>query len=192
MKKITVFIFLLFFNLQLFAQIEEHFTLAYTGNKELVFLMEDKDGNIEISIQSTESNKIAYFILSSTNDIIKFNEALKSLKTKWNEYKEIAQKNNVEQFQKQVDIEFPRMTLAWYWSEWYSGPRSKPEIFFFISNGYYIMNIHKESSSRTNSYISEKADIILITEKDFDTLISLTEIKTIQEKLKTNVADLFN
>ena len=191
MKKVAVFIFLLILSLQTFAQVEQKFNLTYTGDKELWCSIEDKDGNYELTLQTTNTNSTCVYILSNTDDIIKFHEAMKNLKAKWLEYREIAIKNKVDDFVKKVDIEFPRMTLAWYWSEWYSGPRSKPEIFFSIQNGYYIMDIYKESASRTNSYIKEKADLILISEIDFDTLISLSDISNIKKKLSEDISELF-
>lgn len=194
MKRLALFFALTLVSLIGFSQ-EKKFSLSLFENKEFSFIAAEYDNDYFIRIETVDENyQPTYFEIVTLKEIAEFNQSLKEAKVKFDEYKEIAKQNNVKSFTKILDIDFPKVTLIWQISEWYSGPKSKPAAVFFVVDGTCLMSIMKQSASRTNSYIKSEGSLHLMSDQDFETIIELTNPENIKEFISSakKVEDLFN
>ena len=192
MKKVAVFILMLIASAQLFAQHYGEYSLSLNKDKAMQILLKDgEDYILRLQAHHSYSDDV-FFQITGTKELIKLNTSLKNLKQKFTEYSATAKENNVREYSKVLDFDLCKVTLLWYSTHWYSGANSKPNVYLLIKEGQCCINIHKKSASRSNQYITEEGNFFLLSEEDFDTLISITDINEIQNKLSKNLDVLFN
>lgn len=193
MKRLAFFILMIIVSVHSFAQYYGEISLSVEKEKVLQYvLLKDGDDYILRLQAQHQYSKDVFFEIKTTKELIKLNYALKTLKQKFIEYTTTVKENNIKEYSKVLDLDFCKVTLLWYSTQWRSGANSKPDIYLLIKNGVTCINICKQSSCRTNHYITEQGDLFLISEEDFDTLITLTDINEIKNKLSKDIDSLFN
>jgi len=148
---------------------------------------------VYVQVEGEHSSDKVFFNFDG-GDIDYFVKALKLAKEKFVEWQDIAIKNNVTDMRKDLDISFPRTTIAWLGSKWWFSfnKRLSPE-FVVSSEGDILFLITGKAVSSSNEYIDMKYYFALSRASDFDELIEALNIEKITEHFnkKQNVEDLF-
>ncbi len=149
--------------------------------------------NIFFSVEGGNSNDEVDVNIGGDN-ISLFISALQAAKQKYAEWVAIAIDNNVTKMSKDMDVIFPRVTMAWYGAKWWFSFRHKLNPRFMITeSGKYLCVISGTATASSNEYIDQKYYLVFESTEDFDALISAINPTVILEKLnnKQNVEDLF-
>lgn len=123
-----------------------------------------------------------------------FISALQLAKQKHSEWVAVAINNNVTKMTKEMDIDFPRVTIGWLGSKWWFDFEHKIEPLFMITDsGKYLCVISGTATASSNEYIDQKYYLVFETAEDFDSLMEAINPTVVQEKLnsKQKVEDLF-
>lgn len=165
------------------------------------------DTDFEIEADYTSSNVLSVyiqvrgqyssdktFINVEGEDINRFITALKLAKEKYLEWTKVATTNNVKDMRKSFDIVFPRVTIAWYGSQWWFCFRHKldPE-FVVTSSGKCVFVMTDNVKSSRNEYIDTDYYLALSKASDFDELIEALDPEKIAKHFskKQDVDNLF-
>lgn len=134
------------------------------------------------------------FISVDGNDLESFKNALELVKAKYLDWVKVAKENNVTEMDKEFDIKFPSVTIAWFGSKWWFsfGQRIKMR-FLILNSGKMVAVWTPKVTSSSNRYIDEQVYFALEGEEDFDSLISQLNYQNILAQLlnKKNNEDLF-
>lgn len=150
----------------------------------------DGDTWLYIGIHSWE-NEEAFISLVGEANIQAFVESLTKVRDKYVEWRKIAIDNNVQEFSKAFDIEFPPVNIAWYTDDWNFNFGHDLAPFFAILDGRRIVAcFHSEVSSSSNEYVSTKYYLIFESKRDFDSLLSMIRPEVVKRKLN-NLDTLF-
>ena len=152
------------------------------GVLSVFFNVEGNSVNDEVDVNISGEN-ISFFITS-----------LQNAKQKYLEWISVAKANNVTKMSKDMDVSFPRVTIAWYGAKWWFAFRHKLQPRFMITeSGKYLCVISDTVTASSNEYIDQKYYLVFQNEEDFDSLINAINPTVILEKLnnKQNVEDLF-
>lgn len=164
-----------------------------------------KECNVEATIASSGELSVFFDILGSSDsdnvcinikgeNINAFISALQLAKQKHSEWVAVAINNNVTKMTKEMDIDFPRVTIGWLGSKWWFDFAHKIEPLFMITDsGKYLCVISGTATASSNEYIDQKYYLVFETAEDFDSLMRAINPAVVQEKLnsKQKVEDLF-
>ena len=167
---------------------------TYFG-KEFEIEASQKNEKIEtVYIGIVAKDAKSAFISVDGKDLESFKTALELVKTKYLDWVKVAKENNVTEMDKEFDIKFPSVSIAWSGSKWWFafGIRIKMR-FLILDNGKMIAVWAPKVTSSSNRYIDEQIYFALEGEEDFDSLISQLNYQTILDQLlnKKNNEDLF-
>ena len=160
---------------------------------------------MEATIASSGELSVFFDILGSSDsdnvcinikgeNINAFISALQLAKQKHSEWVAVAINNNVTKMTKEMDIDFPRVTIGWLGSKWWFDFAHKIEPLFMITDsGKYLCVISGTATASSNEYIDQKYYLVFETAEDFDSLMRAINPAVVQEKLnsKQKVEDLF-
>ena len=146
-----------------------------------------------ITIESDRGDDNTLILLEGS-EITSFIESINKIKTKYLEWVNVAKENNVTDMSKEFDISMPRVTIAWYSSDWFFHFRFilKPR-FVVTAKGKAVFVITGEATASSNEYITRDIYFALEGEKDFDGFLEAISPDKIKEKLdaEQNKKDLF-
>lgn len=167
---------------------------TYFG-KEFEIEASQKNEKIEtVYIGIVAKDAKSAFISVDGKDLESFKTALELVKTKYLDWVKVAKENNVTEMDKEFDIKFPSVSIAWSGSKWWFafGVRIKMR-FLILDNGKMVAVWAPKVTSSSNRYIDEQIYFALEGEEDFDSLISQLNYQTILDQLlnKKNNEDLF-
>lgn len=155
-------------------------------------LKNDKIQSVYIGIEAKDAKHA--FIAIDGKDLESFKTALELVKAKYLDWVKVAKGNNVTEMDKEFDIKFPSVTIAWSGSKWWFsfGQRVKMR-FLILDNGKMIAVWAPKVTSSSNRYIDEQIYFALEGAEDFDNLLSQLNYQTILDQLlnKKNNEDLF-
>ncbi len=165
----------------------------------------DKELNIEVSYEAGSDPDIYVQVIGQHGyeevylkfdgkDAKLLSYTLQEIKAKYTEWKNVAKENNVKSLNKEINIDMPRATVAWFSSKWWFNFRHKlnPK-FIILESGKYLFVLSDTVTASSNEYIDMEYFLVLSDESDFDKLIKAIDkdsiIKYFQNK--QNQADLF-
>ncbi len=152
----------------------------------------DKLQSVYIGIEAKDA-KYA-FISVDGKDLELFKVALELVKAKYLDWMKVAKENNVTEMDKEFDIKFPSVSVAWSGSKWWFSFGQKIKMrFLILDSGKMIAVWAPKVTSSSNRYIDEQIYFALEGEEDFDSLLSQLNYQAILDQLlnKKNNEDLF-
>ena len=96
---------------------------------------------------------------------------------------------------KEFDIDFPRVDVAWFSSDWWFSFNSILNPYFKVtSSGKCLVVFTNKVTSSSNKYIDKKYYLVFSNAKEIDELTNKINPASLKEKLnkKQNVQDLFH
>lgn len=167
----------------------------YQGSTEYIVKASANKNDLSVFIQVSgkyKSDKV-FIHIDGTENIQNFIDALNECKTKYIEWSEVAKSNNITDFRKPINVNFPNVDIMWLGNKWYLSRKQdfiKPE--FFVSENSNFVVIAGEAKHWDNEYIDTKFYMFL-TPNDIDVLVKVLNIDTINSILnqKTETDTLF-
>lgn len=166
-----------------------NYSMNYFNDSYLVDISDDK------IFMEIEGESESLFIIKK-EDISIYQLALKTIKSKYVEYKNIAIENNITSIDKDM-ITFPYGTIsgiAWIGAKAYIDLNPSLKGRFKVLNGKYLYIISGEAVAEDNEYIDNKYYFVISSEEEFDVLISIFDESNINAYLDSlkKVDKLFN
>lgn len=140
-----------------------------------------------------ESDNVIFMM--EDKKINEFINSLKQVKIKYQEWSETAKNNNITEMDKEFDIDFPRVDVAWFSSDWWFSFNSILNPYFKVtSSGKCLVVFTNKVTSSSNKYIDKKYYLVFSNAKEIDELTNKINPASLKEKLnkKQNVQDLFH
>lgn len=177
------------------------FVLCVNANAEKV-VGHYHQGSTEYNVEATTyKNDLTVFIqvmgehkgdkvlvrIDGAENIQNFIDALNVCKTKHVEWSEVAKNNNITDFCKTINVNFPNVELWWLGSKWFSSYKQnyiKPE--FLVSENTNFVVIAGKAKYWDNEYIDTKFYMFL-TPNDIDELVNALNVDTINAILNQEV-----
>lgn len=171
------------------------FTLSLNPNQVFsVDATQPKDYAFEFWVQvpgEYRSDKVYFnFKSGKTGEMY---DALSQCKTKFLEWKKTAEDHGVKDMYKDFGIKFPKVTLAWWGSEWRFCFGHNISCSFMATETGCVAIIAGEGTASDNRYITQKYYLMFKTAEDFDALLSFLDNGIVYEFFnnKQSVDDLF-
>ncbi len=195
MKNFIVVFVLCIISTLCFAQEKIGFYTCSYFDKELSVEYSDKFKEYYIQIMGENESTLIYFTIKKVK-IENFRQALADTKAKYVEWTKVAKDNDVDKYDKDMDISFPTGGGAWYGSKWWFTFSATPDPRFLVTNGKYLCLLFsgKKFTASSNEYIDEKAYWVFSSPEEIDELITLLSeesLNKLQEK-KEKTDDLFH
>lgn len=167
---------------------------SYFGKKYSIEASQ-KNGKInDVYIEIDAKNSKTAYLLVEGKDLEIFKTALELVRDKYIDWVKIAKDNNVTEMEKEFDIKFPSVSIAWYGSKWWFSFGKKMKMrFSILDSGKMVAVWAPKVTASTNEYIDERIYFVFDGIEDFNNLISQLNYQSILEQLlKTkNNEDLF-
>jgi hypothetical protein len=176
-------------------KIGNYYTSYFKAEKE-VWASKNSDGlyDVMIFVAGEYSESTVAFRVKGEN-LQSFINSLMLIKQKFVEWDNVAKQNNVKKIVKKFDITFPRVTIAWYGTDWYFSFNHKLEPNFMVleSEGTSHVVFQSKVISSTNEYIDQEYYLVFSSAEEIDSLISIIKPENIKIKMeqKDSQADLF-
>ena len=135
-----------------------------------------------IQVAGKYDNDKVYIRIDGVKNINSFIDALNICKTKYIEWSEIANNNNVTDFRKAINVNFPNVEIWWLGSKWYYSHKQnfiKPE---FVVLTYSYIVISGKAKHWDNEYI-DTSFFMMLTLDDIDELINVLNTDNINSAL---------
>ena len=166
-------------------------------DKEYDILASNNDNklNLYIEVGGKYDSDYVLFNIEGESKINSFISALESTKEKFVEWSSVAKQNNVKSFDKDFDVTFPSITIAWKGSEWRFDFYNKLKPRFVVtSSGECVAVMTGKATASNNEYIDQEYYFALSSVSDFDGLISEIKIDALKAHFnkKSDVGALFN
>lgn len=205
MKKIILVLCLLTFILPIKAQQKVgEYTNSYVSKTFSIKAVE-KNNKIEkvyigipTVLESRTYSRPADIVVKG-KDIELFKTALELARDKFSEWKKVAKENNVTEMNKEMGINFPKVTVAWlYGRKWWFSWGNKINLKFLtlkiLDNTRCIALWAPTVTSSTNRYIDQEIYFVFGDEEDFNSIINqLDSQRILNELLNTkNNSELFH
>lgn len=159
------------------------------GNYQMSYF--DKEYKVEVSKKSVivgiagEFKTREYGFLIDRENVKEFKLFLENLKSKFIEYKNIAEQNNVVELDKDLPFKSPKMDVYWIGSDvFFSFSQYYQPRFKVFSSGKYGIVLHKKVKSSSNEYIDTDTYIVFINEEEIQDLINLLDEDKLNNFLK--------
>ena len=184
MKKILLLIVFSLLTTNIYA---EKIVATYTmsGTKRNVEAGIDSKGALNIFIQVVgEHSDYVMIRVTGEEDIKRFITQLTYCKNKFIEWEQVAKRNNVSDFKKEIDAIFPSVEVWWVGLEWYSSNKKnfiKP--LFLVNNGDASFGATGAATHWCNSFITQSFYILFETAYEAQTLINALDIAKIKYML---------
>ena len=197
MKKIILVLCLLTFILPIKAQQKVgEYTNSYVSKTFSIEAVE-KNNKIEvvyIGISTDHKSRPAYIVVKG-EDIGIFKTALELARDKFSEWKKVAKDNNITEMSKEMNINFPKVTVAWHGTKWWFSFGNKINFrFLILEDGEMVAHWTSKVTSSSNRYIEEYIYFAFANEEDFNSIINqLDSQRILNELLKNkNKSELFH
>ena len=185
MKKILLLIVFSLLTTNIYA---EKIVATYTmsGTKRNIEAGIDSKGALNIFIQVVgEYSDYVMIRVTGEEDIKRFITQLTYCKNKFIEWEQVAKRNNVSDFKKEIDATFPSVEVWWVGLEWYSSNKKnfiKP--LFLVNNGDASFGATGAATHWCNSFITQSFYILFETAYEAQTLINALDIAKIKYMLR--------
>lgn len=150
---------------------------------------------IPTDLGSRTYSRSAYIVVKG-KDLELFKTALELARDKFSEWKKVAKENNVTEIDKEMGINFPKVTVAWlYGRKWRFSFGNKVNLkFLTLDNGQMVAAWAPTVTSSSNRYIDQEIYFVFGDEEDFNSIIDQLDTQRIlNELLNTkNQSDLFH
>ena len=195
MKKIFLLLFIMLFAVCAKAQqTVGRYQNTYFGKEFEIEATQENDKIQKVFIGSESKDVMYAFSSLDGKDLELFKTALELVKAKYLNWVKVAKDNNVTEIDKEFDIKFPSVTIAWSGSKWWFsfGQRVKMR-FLILDSGKMIAVWAPKVTSSSNRYIDEQIYFAFEGAEDFDSLISQLNYQAILDQLlnQKNNEDLF-
>lgn len=180
-------ILLIAFTLLTYSIYAEKIVATYTlfGTKRNVEAGVDEKGALNVFIQVVGDNSEYVMLrIKGESDIRRFRTQLENCKNKFIEWEQVAKRNNISEFKKNMDITFPKVEVWWVGLEWYSSYEKnfiKP--FFVIKNGDAAFGASGVATHWANEFIDQEFYMLFETAYEAQTLIDALDIAKIKQVL---------
>lgn len=184
MKRILLFIAFTLLTSSIYA---EKIVATYTlfGTKRNVEAGVDEKGALNVFIQVVgESSDYVMIRVRGEANISKFRSQLSYCKKKFIEWEQVAKRNNISEFKKNMDITFPKVEVWWVGLEWYSSyDKNFIKPFFVIKNGDAAFGANGVATHWANEFIDQEFYMLFETAYEAQTLIDALDIAKIKQVL---------
>lgn len=162
----------------------------------------EKNNKIEVvyigiptDLGSRTYSRSAYIVVKG-KDLELFKTALELARDKFSEWKKVAKENNVTEIDKEMGINFPKVTVGWLYGRkwWYSFGNKVNLKFLTLDDGQMVAAWAPTVTSSLNRYIDQEIYFVFGDEEDFNSIIDQLDTQRIlNELLNTkNQSDLFH
>ena len=188
MKKILLFIAFSLLTTSMYAEkIVATFTMS--GTKRNIEAGIDDKGALNVFIQVV-GDDCEYVLIRVTgeNDINKFKTQLAYCKNKFIEWEQVAKRNNVSNFKKEMDATFPNVELWWVGLEWLSSHKQnfiRP--LFLVNDGDAAFGAYGTATHWNNEFITQTFYILFETPYEIQSLIDALNITKIKSSLNRDI-----
>ena len=135
---------------------------------------------------SVISDKNDASIVVEHKDLENFISSLTLARDKFTEWKHIAKTNKVTKMYKEMNIDFPDVTLAWKGVKmWFSFDNPLKMRFMILSSGEMVASWSPEAIASENQYIKNTIYFVFSNVDDFNSLISQLNPQQILRKLSS-------
>lgn len=184
MKKFVLFIAFTLLTTSMYAEkIVATYTLS--GTKRNIEAGIDENGALNVFIQVVgEYSDYVMIRVQGESDIIKFKTQLEYCKQKFIEWEQVAKRNNVYDFKKEINARFPDIEVWWVGLEWCSSDKKnfiKP--LFLVNDGDASFGAYGAAEHRNNEFITESFYILFETANEIQSLIDALDISKIKYSL---------
>ena len=184
MKKILLFIAFTLLTTSVYAEkIVATFTMS--GTKRNIEAGIDNKGALNIFIQVVgEYSDYVMIRVTGEEDIKRFVSQLIHCKNKFIEWEQVAKRNNISDFKKEIDATFPNVEVWWVGLEWYSSYKKnfiKP--LFLVNGGDASFGATGAATHWNNEFITQSFYILFETAYESQSLINALDITKIKRVL---------
>ena len=184
MKKILLLIAFALLTTSVYA---EKIVATYTmsGTQRNIEAGFDNKGVLNVFIQVVgEYSEYVMIRIEGEEEIQQFITQLTFCKNKFIEWEQVAKRNNVADFKKEIDATFPNVEVWWVGLEWYSSNKGnfiKP--LFLVNGGDAAFGTTGAVTHRNNEFISQTFFILFETADEAQSLIDALDITKIKHIL---------
>ena len=196
MKKLSI-LFLAFFIISISSKAQEEVGTYYNNFFKEEFTIKASQKNSKISdiyIEVSAKKSSESFINVGGEDLETFKASLIALRDKYLSWVKIAKDNNVTEMNKEFDIKFPSVTVAWVGSKWWFDFNRKISMrFLILESGKMVAVWAPKVTASSNEYIDETIYFTFECEDDFNNLLDKLNSQVMLDKLQSrqNKEDLF-
>lgn len=170
------------------------FENAYFG-KDFTVEASQKNNELEtVYIEVEAKSSKSAFLSVDGNKLESFKTSLELVRDKYLSWVKIAKENNVTEMDKEFDIKFPTVSIAWRGSKWwFAFDRKITMSFLILDNGKMVAIWCPKVSASSNEFIDETIYFVFECEEDFNSLLNQLNSQAILDKLLNtkNNEDLF-
>ena len=170
------------------------FENAYFG-KNFTIEASQKNNELEtVYIEVEAKSSKSAFLSVDGNKLESFKTSLELVRDKYLSWVKIAKENNVTGMDKEFDIKFPTVSIAWRGSKWwFAFDRKIAMSFLILDNGKMVAIWCPKVSASSNEFIDETIYFVFECEEDFNSLLNQLNSQAILDKLLNtkNNEDLF-
>lgn len=196
MKKVFISVLALFAFAFSYAQekISTYHSSYFDKEYDILAAFDNQKLNLYIEVAGEYESEYVLFDIDGKDEIQKFISALETVKQKFVEWSSVAKQNGVKSFDKDFDVKFPNITIAWRGAEWrfdfYNNLKPR---FMVTDTGQCVAVITGKATASDNQYIDQKYYFALSSVSDFDELIEEIQIDKLLSHFnqKSNLETLF-
>ena len=118
--------------------------------------------------------------------VAKFRTALFEAKAKFKEWKQVAQDNNVGEFEKEMPVKFPNVKYAWGHGDLFFCDAPFKLIFCRSKEGVNFAALVTHVTADTNRFVDEKFMFSFYSESEFDSWLEVLSSKNIEKVMLEN------
>ena len=188
MKKILL---LIAFTLLTTSMYAEKIVATYTlsGTRRNVEAGIDSNGALNVFIQVVgEDSDYVMIRVEGEENIKRFRSQLAYCKEKFIEWEQVAKRNKVYDFKKEIDARFPNVEVWWVGLEWYSSNKQnfiKP--LFLVNDGDASFGTYGTAVHWANDFIFQEFYILFETANEIQSLIDALNISKIKASLNRDM-----
>lgn len=187
MKRLLLIAFLVLslYDVKAQEKISEYYSSYFDEVYDISATNDEGDLHLYIQVAGERQHDLVMFNITGVRKINEFSNALKLAKEKFVEWSSTAEENNVRNFDKDIDVVFPNITVCWYGLEWWFDfyVRLNPR-FVVTESGKCVFVMSGTVTASSNEYIDQEYYFALSSKSDFDELIRNIEVG--------NLMDYFN
>ena len=164
-------------------------TYTMSGTKRNIEAGIDDKGALNVFIQVVgESCEYVMIRVTGEEDIKRFITQLTYCKNKFLEWEQVAKRNNISNFKKEIDATFPNIEVWWVGLEWCSSYKKnfiKPV--FLVNDGDASFGATGAATHWNNEFITQTFFILFETDNEIQSLINALDITKIKNALNRDI-----
>lgn len=176
------------------AQEKDYYYSSYFHEKLSITASNEGVLRLYIQVFGERYDDFVLFFIEGEHNIQAFSDALKLSKEKFVEWSRVASENRVRNFDKNMDIVFPYVTICWEGLKWWLDVDTRLNPRFVVTgSGECVFVISGTATAFQNEYIDQVYSFALSSESDFDRLIRNIEIDNLMSDFneRDNIDTLF-